>query len=229
MITTFKLFENYFTTKKLSLVKISDNEYRVGGNIKYRLRKADNTVTEEFYDCDKSFLNREEGSDWTKKEFDQFTMFGMPTFYVWDDDQWDYFVGGSLIRGLLASMPERSSSSSSVVLELTALYESDIIDKSIIVGIHSGKIQQSNEIYDNITFIIDDYGYSNKIEVEVPIDKFLDMDLSLFSKQDLQGYVNTGYLPKYVLSTSKLNEKQKENILKRISYQKELREQRRRW
>jgi hypothetical protein len=170
------------------------------------------------YSAEESFSNKDKdkNSHWIKKEFDEFIQFGLPTYYIWDDTNWGSYGGGR--SGMLSRLSFHTSDSN-YVCEISALHELNIIDNSIIKEIHWGRGSWTHIDNEFITFSPIHYGSGNYINIKIPIDKFLDMDFTLFGhyvKYQLQTYIRWGCLPAYILNKRKLTDDEKRKITNQI-------------
>lgn len=193
----------------ITLVKIGENEYRVDGKFKYHVPKEKKVEVDgeiytrtwqepASYDCEESFKNKDDENNksrWERREFDEFVELGLPIYYVWDDMYW-VGIGRS---GLLDEV-SHCDSSSSYVQHIDALYQSNVIDHSVILDWHYGKreLAEINEHQGKVSIDIPliPYGSGYYMSFEIPVDKFLEMDFSKFGpylKSEMQTLIERKY------------------------------------
>lgn len=179
-----------------SLIKISDNEYRISGCVEARYEDV-KTVTvegvkysrtdyiEKVFSYDDDFDSHKKSKWWRKKIVNDLTFLGMPEIVVWDY-QWLHKTGIDSIAPL-----DCCYSSGSVNI-LMYLFHLGILDTRIR-DVYTSKKQawqtHLDEDKQTISFLYDhqevdvfirDYGFQNSYYCRISISAFFNLDMSIF-------------------------------------------------
>jgi hypothetical protein len=186
----------------MNLIKISDNEFRIDGDIEFwrTIRKTvvvdgveyENVVREPYMkSLSESFNNKDKERNWFKWAID-YSQFGYDIVYVWD-----YIHSYSV--GLLKDICIHGSQNSFAALHCSIIHLG-IIDNSIIKEIKTGDSalylrENYTNLYkntSNVEFVANYYGSGLGIHILIPYYKFIKLDFTKFSddiKRQLEKYV----------------------------------------
>lgn len=178
------------------LIKISENEYRLSGDINacYETIKkvtvdgveySRTERTEKIFSYDNDFNSSEIHFDWSKIEVDDFAFLGIKNIIIWDY-RWRYGTGIDSIAPYNCKFTDGS------VNILKLLFHLKILD-SRVTDVYTSKKQTWQThvdkdksvmrlLYHNqeIDIHIKDYGFQNSHYCTISLRTFLSLDMSLF-------------------------------------------------